>query len=72
MDLEFAIIIIITMMMVDIIVLVYATGIFTIIRTLVSFMSIGIAMEMVIVIMVKMTGILFTPLLANTIFDYET
>tara|TARA_R100000005_G_C4873431_1_gene128727 strand:+ start:401 stop:583 length:183 start_codon:yes stop_codon:yes gene_type:complete len=58
-------------MMVVITVLVYATGIFTIIRTLVSFMSIDIAMEMVIVIMVKMTGILFTLPLANTIFDHE-
>tara|TARA_Y100000361_G_C10916922_1_gene216899 strand:+ start:170 stop:352 length:183 start_codon:yes stop_codon:yes gene_type:complete len=58
--------------MVVITVLVYVINIFTFMKDLVSFMSIDIAMEMVTVTMVKMTGILFTPLLANTIFDYET
>ena len=70
MDLGFVIIItIITMVVIT--VLVYAINIFTIMRTLVSFMSIDIAMETVTVTMVKMTGILFTLPLANTIFDYE-
>tara|TARA_Y100000289_G_C3842541_1_gene109291 strand:- start:46 stop:264 length:219 start_codon:yes stop_codon:yes gene_type:complete len=70
MDLGFVIIItIITMVVIT--VLVYVINIFTIMRTLVSFMSIDIAMETVTVTMVKMTGILFTLPLANTIFDYE-